>query len=43
VFVIVPVEGVLVVGVDDGDVIGALEAGRLQTHVHLKVKSNQIV
>ena len=38
--VIVPVEGVLVVGVDDGDVIRALEAGWLQTHVDLKISNN---
>jgi hypothetical protein len=35
VFVVVPVEGVLVVVADDGDVVALLERRRLKAHVHL--------
>jgi hypothetical protein len=35
VFVVVPVEGVLVIVADDGDVVALLERRRLKAHVHL--------
>ena len=41
-FVVVPVEGVLVVGAEDGDVIAALERRRLKTHVHLEFETASV-